>query len=245
MTKTKTKIKNNITYRFVNEANEQEHVLTISGAIGQGGWFYDATSADDVRNALSNVKAKTIRLKISSPGGDVFDGVEIYNYLKDLDAHVIVEVTALAASAASLIAMAGDEIIMRTGSTMMVHEASTMAYGTKSDIQKTMNALDAIDQSIINIYAQKTGLDAEEIKNMIQAETWMTAEEALSKGFATSIETVEEPEPDQNNNINEEIINTIIQRVTAQLENTNKQKEESTPITEPNKPVNSTRRFLF
>ena len=133
------KIKNNIPYQFVNTSNNDEHVMTISGAIGQGGWFYDATSAEDVRNALNGVKASTIRIKLNSGGGDAFDGIEIYNYLKDLDAHVIVEVTALAASAASIIAMGADEIVMRTGSTLMIHEASTFAYGTKSDIQKTHN----------------------------------------------------------------------------------------------------------
>ncbi|WP_457818920.1 ATP-dependent Clp protease proteolytic subunit, partial [Staphylococcus aureus] len=85
-----------------NESKD-EHILVISGAIGESNYFYDATSAKDVRNALKNVEAKTIRIKLNSPGGDAFQGLEIYNYIKDLDAHVIVEVTALAASAGSII----------------------------------------------------------------------------------------------------------------------------------------------
>lgn len=239
----KPKLKNNIPYKFVNESTSDEHIMTISGAIGQGGWFYDAISAEDVRNALSDIKAKTIRIKLNSGGGDVFDGIEIYTFLKDLDKKVVVEVTALAASAASLVAMAADEIIMRTGSTMMIHEASTMAYGTKGDIQKTLNALEAIDESILQIYAQKTGLSNEEIRNMIVAETWMTAEEAFEKGFATSIETVEEEGPPQNA-IDEKFINSIVELVTKQIENKN-QKEESLPIVEPLKPTAKGKRFLF
>ncbi|MDQ7860599.1 Clp protease ClpP [Peribacillus frigoritolerans] len=156
--------------------------MTISGAIGQGGWFYDATSANDVRRALDGVTASTIRIKLNSGGGDAFDGIEIYNYLKDHSAHVIVEVTALAASAASIIAMGADEIIMRTGSNLMIHEAATFGYGTKKRYsKKTMNALETIDESIVSIYKQRTGLSSEEIRNMIEAETWLTAEEALEK----------------------------------------------------------------
>ena len=240
----KRKIKNNIPYQFVNETKKDEHVLTISGAIGESGWFYDATSADDVRNALGNVKASTIRIMLNSGGGDCMDGIEIYNYLKDLEAHVIVEVTALAGSAASIIAMGADEVIMRTGATMMVHEASTFAYGTKSDIQKTMNALEAIDQSIVEIYVQKTGLSHDEIKDMIVAETWLTAEEALKKGFATSIEQVVDNEPKEpSNHIDDALINNIVELVTSKIENQIPKKE---PMQlEAEKPSNTRTRFLF
>lgn len=205
------KIKNNIPFEFANKTNDNEHVMTISGAIGQGGWFYDATSAEDVRNALDGVKASTIRIKLNSGGGDAMDGIEIMNYLKDLEAHVIVEVTALAASAASILAMGADEIIMRNGSTMMIHEASTFAYGTKSDIQKTMNALEAIDQSLVDIYVNKTGLSHDEISEMLKAETWLTGPEAVAKGFATSTTSSVEDK-----NKDEEIANLKQQMQTMQ-----------------------------
>lgn len=180
-------------FKFTNESTADEHVMVINGAIGESGWFYDATSANDVRKALEGVTASTIRIKLNSGGGDVFEGIEIYNYLKDLSAKVIVEVTSLSASAATLICSGADEVIMRTGSTYMAHEASTMAYGSKTDMQKTMNALEAIDESIVAIYQQKTGLDAQEIRDIMTAETWFTAEEALAKGFVDGIESVEEP----------------------------------------------------
>ena len=96
--------------------------------------FLDDTIGKSVKDSLDNVK-EDIVIRLNSGGGDVFEGIEIYNYLKSLSNHITIEVTALA-SLASLVAMAGDKIIIRTGANMMVHEASTMAFGNKSDIQK-------------------------------------------------------------------------------------------------------------
>lgn len=236
----KKKIKNNIPFEFANKTNADEHVMTISGAIGQGGWFYDATSAEDVRNALEGVKASTIRIKLNSGGGDAFDGIEIMNYLKDLDAYVIVEVTALAASAASILAMGADEIIMRNGATMMIHEASTFAYGTKSEIQKTMNALEAIDQSLVDIYANKTGLPHDEINEMLKAETWLTGPEAVEKGFATSTTSTVD-----GNGKDEEITNLKeqVQTMQNELAQLKKSKEEPTP--QPQQMVAKRKGFFF
>lgn len=170
--------------KIVNEVKENKHILTLNGYVGGSGWFDDEfISVKDVRKSLDNVN-KDIVIKINSPGGDVFAGVEIYNYLTSLESHVTVEVTGLAASAASLITMAGDTVVMRTGSTMMIHEASTFVYGNKKEIQKTLNALEAIDTSIVDIYVERTGLNAEDIHNLIAEETWFTADEAVKNGFA-------------------------------------------------------------
>ncbi|HCU0805079.1 TPA: Clp protease ClpP [Staphylococcus aureus] len=201
-------------HAFFNQTNESkdEHILVISGANGESNYFYDATSAKDVRNALKNVEAKTIRIKLNSPGGDAFQGLEIYNYIKDLDAHVIVEVTALAASAGSIIAMGADEIIMRTGSTMMIHNASTFCYGDKEEMQTTYDRLEKIDSSIVDVYVSRTGLSKEEVKELLDNETWLTASEAVEKGFANSYETKEKDngmkvKQDLNTNINNELVN--------------------------------------
>lgn len=96
-----------------------------------------------------------ITIKLNSPGGDVFEGVEIYNYLKDHPSKVTVEVTGVAASAATFILSAADEAIMNVGTSVMIHEASTFTWGNKQDIQKTLNALETIDDSILSIYSQK------------------------------------------------------------------------------------------
>ena len=173
----------NVTPVFRNETKNNKHILTLSGTIANLSFLEDTISAKAVKDSLDNVK-EDIVIRLNSGGGDVFEGIEIYNYLKSLSNHITIEVTALAASAASLVAMAGDKIIIRTGANMMVHEASTMAFGNKSDIQKTLNALTAIDTSIVDIYHDRTGLDRDEIDNLIANETWLTADEAINKGFA-------------------------------------------------------------
>lgn len=173
----------NVTPVFRNETKNNKHILTLSGTIANLSFLDDTISAKAVKESLDNVK-EDIVIRLNSGGGDVFEGIEIYNYLKSLSNHITIEVTALAASAASLVAMAGDKIIIRTGANMMVHEASTMAFGNKSDIQKTLNALTAIDTSIVDIYHDRTGLDRDEIVNLITNETWLTADEAINKGFA-------------------------------------------------------------
>ena len=173
----------NVTPVFRNETKDNKHILTLSGTIANLSFLDGTISAKAVKDSLDNVK-EDIVIRLNSGGGDVFEGIEIYNYLKSLSNHITIEVTALAASAASLVAMAGDKIIIRTGANMMVHEASTMAFGNKSDIQKTLNALTAIDTSIVDIYHDRTGLDRDEIVNLITNETWLTADEAINKGFA-------------------------------------------------------------
>lgn len=207
-----------IPYKFYNKTNEakDEHELILSGYIGRSSWWYEAISADSIRNALKDVTASTIRIKLNSGGGDADQGVEIYNYLKDLDKHVIVEVTSLAGSAASVAAMGADEIIMRTGSRMMIHEASTLAYGNKQDIQKTLNALEAYDESIISIYQQRTGKSREEIAKLLEAETWFTAEQAVREGFADKVET-EQQEGNTQNIITDKQMQQIINAVTNNL----------------------------
>ncbi|MGG3383074.1 head maturation protease, ClpP-related [Heyndrickxia faecalis] len=205
-----------IPYKFLNQTDGEEHEMVISGAIGKSGWFYKATSAEDVRNALQDVTASTIRIKLNSGGGDTDQGVEIYNYLKDLDKYVIVEVTSLAASAASIIAMGADKVIMRIGSRMMVHEAATLAYGTKQEIKKTLNALETYDESIISIYQVKTGKTRDEIVKLIEAETWMTAEQAVSEGFADEIEQSSAVD-DSPEGVSEDQLQEIINAVTNNL----------------------------
>ncbi|MET1177559.1 head maturation protease, ClpP-related [Peribacillus simplex] len=234
-----------IPYKFLNQTNGEEHEMIISGAIGKSGWFYTATSAEDVRNALDEITAPTVRIKLNSGGGDADQGVEIYNYLKDLDKHIVVEVTSLAASAASIIAMGADEVIMRTGSRMMIHEAATFAYGTKQDIKKTLNALETYDESIISIYQQKTGNSREEIAKLIEAETWMTAEQAVKDGFADKVEY--EPKEDSKEGITDEQLQEIINTVTNNLkQNSNQNIEPHSPVPAEREPVMTKRKgFIF
>lgn len=180
------------TFKAETDADNDDLKITIYGDIG--GYWGDSTSAADVERALKNSKAQTVRIHLNSFGGDVFDGIAIYNQLKNHSAKIIVIVEGLAASAASVLAMAGDEIIIRTGGMLMIHEASTFAWGTKTDIQKTMNALTGIDKSLADIYMTRFKGERSEIETMILNETWFTADEAAAVGLADEVEEVEEAE---------------------------------------------------
>lgn len=197
-----------VPHQFKAEASDSEAKLTIYGDIGES-WWGDSTSAKDVEDALNNVTAGVLNVHLNSPGGDVFDGIAIYNQLKNHSAKVVIHVDGLAASAASLIAMAGDEIVMNTGSMLMIHEASTWTWGTKADIKKTLNALEGIDKSIADIYMTRFEGERSEIETMIENETWFTASEAVELGLADKVnEVVEEDSVDP-----EEYKNSILQKI--------------------------------
>lgn len=166
--------------------------LVIYGEIGD--YWWDSTSAADVERALRDVTSKTIHVHLNSGGGDAFDGIAIYNQLKNHDAEIIIHIDGLAASAASIIAMAGDKVYMNTGSMKMVHEASTIAFGTKADITKTLGALTGIDTSLVDIYMNRFKGEREEMETLLVNETWMTVSEAIAFGFAD--EEVEVLDPD-------------------------------------------------
>lgn len=204
-------------YSFKNEVEDDKVILTLGGPVAEASIFADETiNSADIANVLDDVN-KDVVIRLNSPGGDVFQGIEIYNYLKNHSSNITVEVTALAASAASIIAMAADSIVMEKGASIMVHEAATLAIGNKADIKKTLNALETIDESIVDIYQEKTGLDREEISQMMSEETWFTAKDAVDKGFADEAkEKVETPKETKVEN-NAEIIE--LQNQIANLTN--------------------------
>lgn len=172
--------------RLAFSAAGDETVIEMYDEIG----FYGIT-AQQIRARLNAISTPTIRLRINSPGGDVFDGFAIYNDLKDHPAKVVVDVVGLAASAASIIAMAGDEIHMADNSFMMIHNAWTLAIGDKHALDDVAEILSQIDDAIAATYAKKTGISHAAIVKMMDDETWLGAEEAREKGFA-------DPEPSEN-----------------------------------------------
>lgn len=153
-------------------------------------WWGDGSmvSAKQFSDELKKLDASVneIILRINSPGGDVFQGVAIYNRLKQHKAKVTVIIDGLAASIASIIALAGDEIVMGEGAMFMVHLPWTMTMGNRIEHDNTSGRLLDVEEQMISIYSKKTGLDRAEIKAMLEAETWMGADEAIEKGFVTS-----------------------------------------------------------
>jgi len=129
-------------------------------------------------------KVKNLAIHINSPGGDVFEGQAIYSQLKHHKAHKTVFIDGIAASIASVIAMAGDEVVMPENGMMMIHEPSGFVMGTQDDMAKMADVLAKIRETIVAVYARKTGLEREHVAEMMKEETWLTADEAVEFGFA-------------------------------------------------------------
>jgi len=162
-------------------------------------YIYDEISwwgitADDLVKQLADITAGTIHVRVNSPGGSVFDGTAIFNALKQHSAKVIVHVDGLAASIASLIAMAGDEVHMGEGSYMMVHQPWSIMIGTADDFRQEADLLDKVGGTISQIYQGKSGKTEEEINQLMADETWMTADEAVEMGFADKVDKGTEKE---------------------------------------------------
>lgn len=147
---------------------------------------YDYASPRQVESVLNNADGD-VEVDIASGGGSVFAASEIYTMLKAYSGKVVVNIQGLAASAASVIAMAGDEVNMSPTSQMMIHKASTISMGNADDLDHDSKMLDVTDQSIVNAYENKTGLKRDDILQMMAKETWMTAQDAVDKGFADNV----------------------------------------------------------
>lgn len=148
--------------------------------------FWGVT-AKDFRAKLKEVENRDITLKINSPGGDVFDGIAMFNDLIAHNGRIRVEITGLAASAASIVAMAGDEIVMGENAFMMIHNAWSIVIGNRHDLRDFAGTLDKIDGALAKTYATRTGLGIRTVSQMMDDETWLTAAEAKEKGFADSV----------------------------------------------------------
>src|SRR5690606_2072539 len=163
--------------------------LLLYGEISDFTWWGDEVTPRQFREDLEALgDIDELRVYINSPGGDVFAGQAILSTLKRHKARKVVYVDGLAASAASVVAMAGDVIRMPRNSMMMIHNVWTIAVGDANELRGVADALDRISETIVAAYEEKTGLERDAIKAMMDAETWMTAEEAVEKGFADEIE---------------------------------------------------------
>lgn len=171
------------TWYIVNKADDgTPKSLSIMDDIGAYG-----VSAKSFLNDLKGVKGDTVDIEINSPGGDVFAGLAIYNGLRHSGKTINVKVLGLAASAASLIAMAGDSIEMPENAFLMIHNPWSFAMGDANEMRATADVLDKIGTGLVATYAKRTGKSEEEIKSLLDAETWMTAQEAVDAGFATKV----------------------------------------------------------
>lgn len=172
-------------------------VLRLDGPIDDESFWGDEVTPKAFREEL-NADAGDITVWINSPGGNVFAAAEIYTMLRDYPGSVTVKIDAIAASAASVIAMAGSKVLMSPVAMLMIHDPSTIAMGNTKDMEKAIATLNEVKESIINAYAAKSGLSHNRISKLMENETWMNAKKAVELGFADEVlfEAVE-PEGDE------------------------------------------------
>lgn len=169
-------------------ADDSENTITMFEVIGEDWWSGGGVTAKRVSAALRSIGNKDVKVKINSPGGDMFEGIAIYNMLRSHPAKVTVEVLGWAASAASIIAMAGDEIRMGLGTFMMVHNAWGVVVGNRHDMREAATLFDGFDSAIADIYEARTGMKRKDIEKLMDAETFMGPSEAVEKGFADAVD---------------------------------------------------------
>lgn len=170
-------------------AAEADDASTISiyDVIGADVWTGAGFTAKRAAAALRSIGAKDVTVRINSPGGDMFEGLAIYNLLREHPAKVTVEVVGIAASAASVIAMAADDIRMGLGAFIMVHNAWGAVIGNRHDFRGAADIFDGFDAAMADIYEARTGMKRAEIAALMDAETYMGAKDAVAKGFADHV----------------------------------------------------------
>lgn len=172
-----------------NELN----TISIFDVIGEDWWTGGGFTGKRMSAALRSIGKADVTVRINSPGGDMFEGIAIYNLLREHPAKVTVEVMGLAASAASIIAMAADEIVMGLGSFLMIHNAWGAVVGNQADLRDAADLFSTFDRALVDIYEARTGQKRSAIEDMMAAETWMAPSEAVKSGFADKVGTESAP----------------------------------------------------
>ncbi|WEE76625.1 Clp protease ClpP [Comamonas testosteroni] len=166
--------------------DDAEASISIYDSIGEN-WEGTGITSKRISAALRSIGAKDVVVNINSPGGDFFEGMAIYNLLREHQGKVTVRVLGVAASVASVIAMAGDEILIGDGAFFMIHNAWAVAVGNRHDMMDSAKLLEPFDAAMAALYAHQTGISAAEAATMMDKETWIGAQQAVDDGFATGL----------------------------------------------------------
>lgn len=184
----------------INKTSDQSAEVFLYGDIG--GWLGGVT-AEDFAKELAGIDVETIDVRLNSGGGSVFEGQAIYNALSRHPAKINVHVDGLAASIASVIAMAGDTINITEGSHIMIHKPWSMAIGDSESMRKEADVLDSLESGIVDIYEARTNKSRKQLENWMAAETWFKGQEAVDSGFADAVT----PAKRKKNSLNSNILN--------------------------------------
>ena len=174
----------------------EERTLFLNGTIAEESWFDDDVTPQLFKDEL-NSGTGDITVWINSPGGDCVAAAQIYNMLSNYKGKVTVKIDGIAASAASVIAMAGDTVLVSPVSMLMIHNPATIAWGDHAEMQKAIDMLSEVKESIINAYVLKTGLSRPKLSHLMDAETWMDANKAVELGFADEVMARAKAEPEK------------------------------------------------
>ncbi|KAB2781256.1 head maturation protease, ClpP-related [Brucella anthropi] len=177
----------------VKAASEDDSTISILDPIGED-WYGNGVTSKRVSAALRAIGKKDVTVSINSPGGDYFEGLAIYNLLRDHPAKVTVKIVGIAASAASVIAMAAEEVQIARAGFIMIHNTWVVGAGDRHALRDIADWLEPFDMTAIDIYAARTGLDEKDIGGMLDRETWIGGADAVDKGFADSLLSADEIE---------------------------------------------------
>ena len=181
-------------WNFIQNEDTSETELLFNGPISEDTWWGDEVTPALFRDELSKVSGN-LTVWLNSPGGDVFAASQIYSMLKNHKGKVTVKIDGIAASAASVVAMAGDETLISPTGMLMIHDPMTLAYGNKTDMEQTITMLEEVKESILNAYVQKSHQSRETLSQLMSEETWMNAEKALELGLVDGILFADSPAP--------------------------------------------------
>ena len=208
-------------WNWVRDSDTGERTLVLNGQIAEDSWFGDEVTPAIFRDELMKGEGN-ITVWINSPGGDVFAAAQIYNMLMDYKGSVTVRIDGLAASAASVIAMAGTTVEISPVGMLMIHNPSTAVIGNTKEMQAAIQMLDEVKESILNAYELKTGQPRQSLSDLMDAESWMNAKKAVELGFADKILFANEDEEKQSEGVEamlfsqRAVTNSLIDKIKAQ-----------------------------
>lgn len=213
-----------------------ERTLYLNGTIAEESWFDDDVTPKLFKDEL-NAGSGDIIVWINSPGGDCVAAAQIYNMLMDYKGNVTVKIDGIAASAASVIAMAGTKVCVSPVSMMMIHNPATIAFGDSAEMQKAIEMLASVKDSIINAYEIKTGLSRAKLSHLMDAETWMDANKAVELGFADEVMKrdaagLEDDSPPEVSMLYSEakVVNSLMDKIAERCRIEQKPTEDSTKV---------------
>ena len=207
-------------WNWAETSENEPRSLYLYGSVAEESWWEDDVTPQMFRDELFADDGDIV-LWINSPGGDCVAASQIYTMLMEYKGNVTVKIDGIAASAASVIAMAGTEVLMAPTAVMMIHNPLTIAIGDSAEMQKAIALLDEVKESIINAYEIKTGLSRAKISHLMDAETWMSANTAIEKGFADGMLYTSDNKADVENSFTfsrRAVTNSLLNKVAAKQE---------------------------